>query len=320
MVTHNRIFFDNVIENPSYFFTQNQQQNINENVFGCLNAFYFWMQNTLQYYERNYKRLQDILSDIGGISRIVLTVAEVLNVLCCNYIILLDTEDLVLSSENKNFKNNNLSRKSTKFKKADNTLYPPKRQHRNYKYNDQQLSSNYHRLMKDGVDIYQNLNINDKKRDKFKSFYVKRNNISNNCFSDNNDNESQISQIAYRSTYRGGRSNFRGYNNNNNITPYIRRNDIKTNNNINNVNEFVTEKNEENKKMEKENFSWLAYMKFIICCGKNSPKIQYCNDFRNEIISEESILQYYLDIYQLLKVCNIERNSLLFKRIPKNIK
>ena len=322
MVTHNGIFFDNVIEEPSYFFTQNQQQSIKENVFGCLNAFFFWMQNTLQYYERNYKRLQDILSDIGGINSIVLTVAEVLNTLCWNYIILLDTEELIISSENKNFNNNNISKKPTIFKKADNTLYPPKRQHKNYKYNDLQISSNYHRLMKDGVDIYHNLNINDKKLDKYKSFYIQRNNNSNNYFSDSNDDENQINQNVFRRTYKGGRSYFRGNgddNNNTNIRPYRKRNYMKTNNNINNVNKFVTEKNEENKKMEKENFSWFAYMRFNICCGKNSPKIQYYSDFRNEIISEENILQYYLDIYQLLKACNIERNSLFLKQNPKNI-
>ena len=179
MVTHNGIFFDNVIEEPSYFFTQNQQQNINNDVFGCLNAFYFWMQNILQYYERNYKRLQDILSDIGGISSIVLTVAEIINALCSGYIILLDTEDLVLSSENKNFNKNNLSRRPTIFKKADNILHPPKRQYYNYNYNnnDQQLSSNYQRLMRDGVDIYQNSNINDEKQEQFKNLYLKRKTI-----------------------------------------------------------------------------------------------------------------------------------------------
>ena len=323
MVTHNGIFFDNVIEEPSYFFTQNQQQNINNDVYGCLNAFYFWMQNTLQYYERNYKRLQDILSDIGGISSIVLTAAEILNALCSGYIILLDTEDLVLSSENKNFNRNNLSRRPTIFKKADNILNPPKRQYYNYNYNnnDQQLSSNYQRLMKDGVDIYQNSNINDEKQEQFKNLYLKRNNILNNYFSDNKDNEIQISQKVDRRANRGGRPVIRGNNNNNNnkIRPYRGRNDKNENYNKNTINNLVTEKNEENKSKEKQNFSWFTYMKFIICCGRNSPKLQYYEDFRNEIISEENILQFHLDIYKLLKACNIERNSPILKTSPEKI-
>ena len=66
--------------------------------------------------------------------------------------------------------------------------------------------------------------------------------------------------------------------------------------------------------MEKQNFSWFAYIKFIICCGKNSPKIEYYDDFRKQIISEENILQYHLDIYKLLKACNIEKNP----PVPQN--
>ena len=314
MVTHNGIFFDNVIEEPSYFFTQNQQQSFSEHTFRALNGFYFWMQNTLQYYERNYKRLQDILSDIGGISSIVLTAAQVINSFCSGYIILLDTEDLVLTSENKNFNKNNLSRRPTIFKKADNILHPPKRQYYNYNYNnnDQQLSSNYQRLMKDGVYVYQNSNINDEKQEQFKNLYLKRNNILNNYFLDNKNDENQISQKVDRKSNRGGKPIIRGNNNNNNnIRPYRGRNDKKAINNKNTVNKFVTEKNDESLKLEKQNFSWFAYMKFVICCGKDSPKIQYYDDFRNEIISEENILQYHLDIYKLLKACNIERNSLL---------
>jgi len=319
MVTHNGIFFDNVIEEPSYFFTQNQQQSFSENTFGALNGFYFWMQNTLQYYERNYKRLQDILSDIGGISSIVLIAAEILNALCSGYIILLDTEDLVLSSENKNFNKNNLSRRPTIFKKADNILHPPKRQYYDYNNNDQRLSSNYQRLMRDGVDVYQNSNINDEKQEQFKNLYLKRNNIANN-YLDNKDDENYISQKADRRAKRIVRSVIRGNNNNNNnIRPYRGRNDKKATNNKNTINKFVTEKNEESKKMEKQNFSWFAYMKFVICCGKNNPKIQYYDDFRNEIISEENILQYHLDIYKLLKACNIERNSIVPQKNPEKI-
>ena len=60
-------------------------------------------------------------------------------------------------------------------------------------------------------------------------------------------------------------------------------------------------------------------MKYIICFKRNSPKIQYYDDFRNEIISEENILQYHLDIYKLLKACNIERNSVVPQKIPEKI-
>ena len=40
----------------------------------------------------------------------------------------------------------------------------------------------------------------------------------------------------------------------------------------------------------------------------------YYDDLRNNIISEENLLQYYIDIYQLLKVCNIDKTPSLVKR------
>ena len=81
MLTHNGIFFDNQVEEHVYFFTQNEkhtvdQSNIPEGMstHGCLIGIYFWMQNTLQNYGRNYDRLQDVLSSTGGIHRIILMV------------------------------------------------------------------------------------------------------------------------------------------------------------------------------------------------------------------------------------------------------
>ena len=170
----------------------------------------------------------------------------------------MDTEDLVLSPENKNFNKNNLSRRPTIFKKADNILYPPKRQYNNYNNdnNDQQLSSNYQRLMKDGVDVYQNSNINDKNQMQFKNLYLKRNNILNNYYLNNKDDENQISQKVGRKPIRGGRPVIRGNNNNSSIIkPYRGRNDKKANNNKNNINKFVTEYKEENKMLEKNKIS-----------------------------------------------------------------
>ena len=79
MLTYNGIFFDNQVEENSYFFIQNEKHTIdqsnlsaNQTTNGCLIGVYFWMQNTLQHFERSYDRLQDLLSDIGGISSIII--------------------------------------------------------------------------------------------------------------------------------------------------------------------------------------------------------------------------------------------------------
>ena len=113
MLTHNGLFFDNQVREEAYFYTQNEKQTLNDedlkkegkSINGCLIAIYFWMQNTLQYYERHYDRIQNFLSDIGGISSIVLTIAYILNILIHNFIVISDTEELAFNSEQENYKN-----------------------------------------------------------------------------------------------------------------------------------------------------------------------------------------------------------------------
>ena len=104
--THNGIILDNVVEELSYFFSQNEKVTMDEvitisdeqgNILydendnkilkstGIVSSYYFWMQNRLQYYERNYKKLQDILSNIGGLSRVVFLTAIAINKLVINY-------------------------------------------------------------------------------------------------------------------------------------------------------------------------------------------------------------------------------------------
>ena len=325
MVTHNGIFFDNVVEQPAYFFIQNEKQTIlpdeaaGVHIYDCLLGFYFWMQNTLQYYERNYKRLQDILSDIGGISSIVLLAAEIINAAVSGFIILLDTEDLVLSKEKENYadKEVNVSRRPTIFRKANKILNPPRRQYNNYSQNDQQQSSsNYQRLMKDGVDVYHNDFRNDEKAEQYKNLFLKRKKELNNYFDDGSQYNQQLPN-------RGGNRGGRGGNNRGNISnartygQYQRGSEIRSTNKQSSTNGIATEKKEDDiKSLEKQNFSYFTYIKYMICCGKNNPKISYYEEFRNQIISEENMVQYHLDIYKLLKSCNIENKSAIMLKLP----
>jgi len=138
MLTHNGIFFDNQVEKRSYFFTQNEKHTIDQSnipegmpTHGCLIGIYFWMQNAMQYYERNYDRLQDVLSSIGGISRLILTPTNVINLLVNYFIILLDTEELLLNRYEDNFKIKNSNRMPTIFRKSNQIMVPPRRVYSN---------------------------------------------------------------------------------------------------------------------------------------------------------------------------------------------
>ena len=315
MLTHNGFFFDNQVFEHSYFFTQNEKQTIEDTkntttntvertTSGCLIGVYFWMQNTLQYYERNYDRIQDILSDIGGISSIVLTIAGVINLLIHNFIVILDSEDLALSLEKDNFSQRELNKRPTILKKANNVMFPPRRpyQARNQSYaNDpqQQQSSNYQRLMKDGVDIYPNMNSRDEKNEQYKNLYLKRNNILNEA---NKEGDNLQYSRAYGG--RGGQSYNRGnyqqggYNENNTYGRNLK-------------DETTTEKKDEldNKPLEKQNFNWCKYLGYLICCGRNDKQMTYYEEFRAKLISEENIIQNYMDTYKLLKACNIQKSD-----------
>ena len=315
MITHNGLFFDNKVETPSYFFTQNEKQIMltdkikNVNIYDCLIGFYFWMQNSLQYYERIYKRLQDVLSNIGGINNIVISVAEVINLIIRNYIVLLDTEDLVLKSKNNNFNPRASKKMPTIFKKAKGIMLPPRRVYNQLSYQNNDNSSNYQRLIKDGIEIFQNNCSNQDQQKQYtndiniRNIFKNKNlnNNSNNYYQKNNQDTNRIRLYNSRGKYA-----LRFQNKSNSI------------NSINNDKEFKNDlfkyEKEGNQLIEKQNFSFFEYIKYIIFCKKNNPKMLYYEDFRNEIISEENLLQNYIDIYHLLKICNVDKTPSLIER------
>ena len=75
----------------------------------------------MNYYERTYKRVQDIISSIGGLYQVINIIAFYINYYYNNYIVLSDTKNLLSSSikiEKNNCKNseniNNLLKKKIK--------------------------------------------------------------------------------------------------------------------------------------------------------------------------------------------------------------
>ena len=281
---------------------------------------YFWMQNTLQYYERNYDRIQDSLSDIGGISSIILTIASILNLLIHNFIVILDTEELVLYSEQENYiKQRELSKKPTIYRKANKIMSPPRRSYQSKKMpygNDQQYqSSNYQRFMKEGIEIYPNISSKEEKAEQYKNSFLKRdNNLFNNTFEFNKEGEGyyqgdDIQQFSNK--FRGTGIQF--YNREKYKLDIF--NESKGTYSRKMKDDTIPDKKDESKSkpIEKQNFNWFKFIGYIICCGRNNKKIAYYEEFRAKLISEENIIQNYLDIYKLLKVSNIKKTDLCIK-------
>lgn len=309
--THNGIFFDNIVEKLSYFFSLNEKVTMDEEMevqdedgnpkydengnkitksTGIVSCYYFWMQNRLQYYERNYKRFQDIMSDIGGLSRVVFFITIFLNTLISDYIIMLDTEELSLSLKEKEKRNETRGKMDRKINLLIN--FPPRRVYYSNKHitprnsiNNIQQSSNLQRFIKGNENnTYENTYI-EEKNDKINIKY-KRNHYVNK--------KKNVYNI-----YQSNNYDKRKYEKGNNIN-----NDKKSNLNIKyNMNIFEQKnniyKNDEeeifNQPNEKQNFTWFKYIKYILYCSRNNSAISFYEQFRAKILSEENIFQSYLE-------------------------
>ena len=77
--TNDALFFDNLKTQISYNFDYNEKitQNIDDyNILGC---FYFWIQNTIDTYDRSYKKIQDVAGGIDGILEIAMLIVKFVN-------------------------------------------------------------------------------------------------------------------------------------------------------------------------------------------------------------------------------------------------
>ena len=97
--THDGLLTDHIKEEISYMFDRNIEyiENYNER-YKLYMVYNFVLKNIQEYYERTYKRIQDVISSIGGMNQAITIIAIYLNSFYNNYIILSDTELLLHSS------------------------------------------------------------------------------------------------------------------------------------------------------------------------------------------------------------------------------
>lgn len=292
-VTHNGIFIDSPKEDKVYIFTQNEKTTISPGGTEIIVSFYFWMQNSLQYYDRSYKKIQDLLSDIGGFGSIIIDIAITINLLISNYVTLLDTEESILSSDKINFGNGREDQRPSLFIKINEIIHPPKK--KNKFNNNNQKSSFYNLYSTDGI-----LPLRLRKNEESKSdpnrkiyYYDKNNNESKNSLNFNNNDKIR--------TERDAKINKKPKNLvNSNLESFKKA-----------INEL--ENGEKGKKFDntikKNNFSFTNYIFHLINYKHRNPSISYFEKFRTQMLSEENIIQNHLDIYKLLKKCNLERHN-----------
>lgn len=94
------IFHDNIIENISYSFDRNEEQLKDRKNFDAFLGYRFLMNNLGFFYERDYKKIQDCLSNLGGVYNAVNIVFFMINLIINKYITISDTQLLLNTSVN----------------------------------------------------------------------------------------------------------------------------------------------------------------------------------------------------------------------------
>ena len=94
------IFYDNIIENISYSFDRNEEQLKDRKNFDAFLGYRFLMNNLGFFYERDYKKIQDCISNLGGVYNAVNIVFFMINLIINKYITISDTQLLLNTSVN----------------------------------------------------------------------------------------------------------------------------------------------------------------------------------------------------------------------------
>ena len=276
------------------------------------------MQNTLQYYERHYNRVQDTLSDIGGISNIILVIASMLNFIINQFIILLDIKNLE-KQLNLNFHliKDKILQTNLTTNKINEIMHPPKykgnskkmkfsnNQKNNNNYNSLNQNSNNTNSIKDSFDRYQNnQNLNFKNNNSNKNIFLKKNPYINKNYYDyfNEKFEKKESNDKVENIYtkRSSKYDLNNYDDKSSCNSQRKSNRKSFPKSIRErkFSDKITELEDELD--ESQEFNFCKYLKYLICCKRKNRTLKYYEQFRIKIISEENIINNYFNVYNLL--------------------
>ena len=110
--THIGLLFDSIKENVSYKYVQNEKATYDAQRSGIIGSVYLWMPNRIEVYERSYEKLQDLAASIGGVTKLIMIIAEMINFLYHDFVVLNDFnfEMYRIKQKNNDTVNNTLSR------------------------------------------------------------------------------------------------------------------------------------------------------------------------------------------------------------------
>ena len=260
---------DEYIEESSYSFHQNSKSNTISKDRKILGSFFFWIQNSQQYYERHYQKIIDVFSNIGGYANAALMIAKLINFFINRFVILLDTQELIFNVKQNNYKYEKLIKRQSMSKFIGEFSMNYVKNHHEGIYNHPQ---NYNRAK---TEVYEEERTDDK---------IKSENINTKG---NDDFEISTKRNIF---------------NIENNSPLIIINDQIKNKSVNNKNILEiknlkdSKDNKNNKNIKDEEFGWSNFFCYLTQIKKYNSKTQYYKELREQIISEESLFQNYIYI------------------------
>ena len=271
VTTHNGLATDNVEVNISYIFDKDDVYIKDKGEFDIYISYMFFLKNMVDYYERNYKKIQDIISEIGGIYQAITVIAMLINSFYNNYVILSDTKQLLHSTifnEKENHKKQFIEYKhaknKNKIKISDQNVQKIKDKKKSSDRGNLKSGSTIEKVIEKGKINNMSADINDF------TFINKNKNISNTDFNNQIQNNTNITAKNENEILR---------------TLSMKSQDIKTKN-------------------------YFSYIYFKVTCRKKNNYYQVYEDFRTKIISEEHIIRNHLNIYSLLKITEKENDNI----------
>ena len=273
--SYDNLFYDNSVEQISYFFHQNSQILSMNDGSNILASFFIWLQNTQQYYERHYHKLMDAIPHIGGYASATMMIAKFINYLIFRFNLLFDTQELISNVLNKN----------------------------NSVYENIKKSPSIMKLIK---------NNNNKKNNEnliIKTFDTGQNNNKRNNTEYSEDGKDENNNIISR------RINVINNNNLGEETNRVNKNQEDSQEKIiskkkpNAFEENIKRKSTKSAIRlnlshieKKKTFNCYNYFFYLILCKKVNIHIKYYEELRKLIISEESMFHNYFNIYKLLEI------------------
>ena len=318
--TYNGLVFDKSIQELSYSFERNDVYTYPNGNSEIYMAYYFWLKNRENYYERSYKRIQDVISSIGGIYQVTIVIASILNHLYNKYIVLCDTEMLLFYSiytEKKTF---------TKKQKSHPNIAHENIEPREFNCNEQKkylnsdimpkktVKSSNVKLTKIDEEKPADETINSNKTDIKLSRNYKITNSNSDCGDKSEDQFIQeLNKLSRAYHEKKMPIHLEDNKSNDNIYTISNVPTVRVKPTIKNIPYFPKEK--------KENRKFVNYLIFFFSCKNKNKYFKIYEDFRMKIISEEHLIRNHLNIYNLIKISqrkkNLKRPSYQLKNLIK---